>query len=170
MRRARRIIVALLATALALAWLVGGTDGYAVAWFGPGGWPVLLVAGRAGVGGLVSTLPVAPRRAGRFLASAVDLNGFEQGLATLLDNASFVRQSHGCTFTGALRTAGSRWLAVGVPGWAALLPAGVVMVAATIRFVQWTRRYRRRRTGMCPSCGYDLRATPGRCPECGLLA
>jgi hypothetical protein len=64
------------------------------------------------------------------------------------------------------------------------MPSGVVrfvvishwfLVVATltlpaIALLRLHRHRRRRMTGLCSSCGYDLRASPQRCPECGTPA
>jgi hypothetical protein len=52
-----------------------------------------------------------------------------------------------------------------VPHWTlavtfALPPAGRLLIP---------ERRRLRQRGLCAHCGYDLRATPSRCPECGAV-
>ena len=54
-----------------------------------------------------------------------------------------------------------------VPHW---LVAGSLFVAPAGWLARATRRRRARAAGLCRRCGYDLRASPGRCPECGAAA
>lgn len=54
------------------------------------------------------------------------------------------------------------WLAV--PLW---LPALLLSLPPVARLARRTRRHHRSATGHCATCGYDLRASKGRCPECG---
>jgi hypothetical protein len=64
-----------------------------------------------------------------------------------------------------------RWVPVRleVPHWA-LLIAGVLLTAA-MRSGYWrTIRGEWLAVGRCSRCGYDLRASPDRCPECGTVA
>ena len=59
-------------------------------------------------------------------------------------------------------------------GWVVCLPYRLLFAAAALRpsCDGWNRYVSGRRTGhgLCRDCGYDLRATPDRCPECGAIA
>ena len=55
--------------------------------------------------------------------------------------------------------------------WALQVPHWSLCVAASAPALLWLRRrraeHRRRTAGNCRRCGYDLRASGERCPECG---
>jgi hypothetical protein len=60
-----------------------------------------------------------------------------------------------------------RFRSAGVPHWFIVLLLSVMPGWWTACFRRHREMLRRRRLGLCLHCGYDLRATPDRCPECG---
>jgi hypothetical protein len=56
------------------------------------------------------------------------------------------------------------------PHWAAVIALGVPALGLIWPIARHARTRRRARRGLCRACGYDLRATPRQCPECGALA
>ena len=66
---------------------------------------------------------------------------------------------------------GTKSAAAGLPAWwwFGLGAAYVSLTIGVVRLSVEERRYRRWfKSGACLRCGYDLRATPNKCPECGL--
>jgi hypothetical protein len=59
------------------------------------------------------------------------------------------------------------WMAYGVPA-ASVISLGTLPAAWAVARIR-ARRLQQRRIarGLCQECGYDVRATPNRCPECG---
>lgn len=53
-----------------------------------------------------------------------------------------------------------------VPQWFFIICFGFLPTRAMLRRA---KRRRRERNALCVICGYDLRATPDRCPECGQM-
>jgi hypothetical protein len=81
--------------------------------------------------------------------------------------------------TGLSERGGFRASTTCLPGWRNLgsvlqcvaIPYWFVCALTCVLPARWIHlRRRRHRAGTCAQCGYDLRATPDRCPECGAMA
>jgi hypothetical protein len=57
-----------------------------------------------------------------------------------------------------------------IPNGPALFVLMILPVLQLERYRRWRAKAHARPTGVCGVCGYDLRATPDRCPECGTAA
>ena len=87
---------------------------------------------------------------------------YPPSIATHLYNIQFLGQlfiSKPMGWTESLRAA---W----VPHW---LVALVFAAWPVRRIYLWERSRRRKKHGLCEGCGYDLRGSTEKCPECGRL-
>jgi hypothetical protein len=106
-------------------------------------------------GSASSNLPVLPSGGGMRLSA--DLGFYAGG----------VRNGFGFGRTEAMITPGTAFFrarVISIPYW--LLVATPLLIGVAAAKLGSRRRHA---AGLCRKCGYDLRATPDRCPECGTI-
>jgi hypothetical protein len=127
------------------------------------GYSVGLLEGSFIVETLYGVKPWPPGTAGK----VITFDGETRGFAGVNYRRYDIRLASpdGVRLPGTYGTQKRFWIA---PGWMLLLPLG----AAALCRKAWLTRNRRDREAanqLCRQCGYDLRATPDRCPECGVI-
>lgn len=106
--------------------------------------------GRLFIGGNNTPSP-APRQ--RFISIPVD------------PQAQYIDVDNGLAGFGYTNAPNGSWL-IAAPIWAA---TAIFAALPAVRLVNWLRSRKRANSGLCVKCGYDLRASPERCPECGAI-
>lgn len=180
LRARRRIYPA----ALAVAWVVLAA---AVGLWLTSGWRYYLVGTQIGSTSielvlqryeLVATLVRGPGRVNGSFADVIDpvnrpylnIPGIASYRPQELANRWWIVQWESRVSTASLFAAAyaqpTYTRSVRFPFWLAILPLMIWPLTALVRS---TRRRRRVAAQKCAQCGYDMRATPDRCPECGAV-
>ena len=118
------------------------------------------------------SLAVGSRRGGGYVwlswpwrggLAKVSVTSHDLGASNLMDMQArgALGFTHGSGFQRGYGPTDGTYRFVTVPHW--LLTLGLGLVLYRIARGAW----RRRPAGLCPTCGYDLRESPERCPECG---
>jgi hypothetical protein len=125
-----------------------------------------LISSRGEVSLVVTNVPLGANRAWTIEAHPVS-DGDAQGLRQLLVDRAEYQKGRGrfSWARGNFREVSGSWFFVAeAPHW-------VLVIVLAVPVLAWGRRrwvlWRRERGGRCLACGYDLRFSGERCPECG---
>jgi hypothetical protein len=115
----------------------------------------------------------------RFEQHVFDVNiYYGRECAVLASNGQIDTES---SMTALMKNSQIAPLSAPIPFWEVSAPLWMVVIPFFVfpfgliaqRSFKLTKRYlievRSKRRGLCTKCGYDLRATPDRCPECGTV-
>lgn len=116
---------------------------------------------RVGTGTLTMS-PPAPTTMG----SAFDKSAIATPPTPMTGSRQFIAYEAGTPFS-ATDGLGDISRVLVFPYWAMMLVLTLAMYLPIRPIVRAMQCRRRAAMGCCVHCGYDLRATPGRCPECG---
>jgi hypothetical protein len=120
----------------------------------------------------LSDIALAPGTGWSWDAMSAEADTVEGACATVSEGGEPEAHFHGFDLSLVSPQANSflprnSYVLLAAPDWFLLALLAVLPLRWAMR---WRRCRLRAKRGLCVKCGYDLRSSPGRCPECGAAA